>query len=87
MCSSDLTVELWKWIDEREKELGVGRPYLNRDPPHVGPIDGMEYAAKRGGAKAKLAGSATSRPHPVAVENPGVMKPATKVGSVRVRSI
>src|SRR5204863_7422610 len=72
------TVELWKWIDAREKELGIGRPYLNRDPPHVGPIDGTEYAAKRGGAKAKLARSATSRPHPVAVENPGVMKPATK---------
>ena len=43
------TVELWKWIDAREKELGIGRPYLDRDPPHVGPIDGKEYAAKRGG--------------------------------------
>jgi hypothetical protein len=52
------TVELWKWIDAREKELGIGRPYLNRDPPHVGPIDGKEYSDKRGGAKAKLAGSA-----------------------------
>src|SRR6185503_4069161 len=44
------TVELWKWIDAREKELGIGRPYLGRDPPHVGPIDGKEFAAKRGGA-------------------------------------
>jgi hypothetical protein len=40
--------ELWKWIDAHEKELGIGRPYLNRDPPHVAPIDGKEYAAKRG---------------------------------------
>jgi hypothetical protein len=47
---------LWKWIDTHEKELGVGRPYLDRDPPHVGPIDGKEYADKRGGAKSKLAG-------------------------------
>ena len=82
------TVELWKWIDAREKELGIGRPYLDRDPPHVGPIDGKEYADKRGGAKVKLAGSATNRPHPVAVGgNPRVMKPATKAGSVRVGSI
>jgi len=40
--------ELWKWIDAHETELGVGRPYLDRDPPHVGAIDGKEYAAKRG---------------------------------------
>ena len=25
-----------------------GRPYRDRDPPHVGPIDGKEYIAKRG---------------------------------------
>ena len=47
--------ELWKWIDAREKELGVGRPYRDRDPPHVGPIDGKEYAAKRGRANAQKA--------------------------------
>jgi hypothetical protein len=40
--------ELWKWIDAHEKELGIGRPYLDRDPPHVGPINGREYIAKRG---------------------------------------
>src|SRR6516225_2444299 len=40
--------ELWKWVDAHERELGVGRPYLDRDPPHVGAIDGKEYAAKRG---------------------------------------
>ncbi len=37
----------WKWIDAHGQELGVGRPYLDRDPPHVGPIDGKEYAAHR----------------------------------------
>src|SRR5499427_2694763 len=39
---------LWKWIDAHETELGLGRPYLDRDPPHVAAIDGKEYAAKRG---------------------------------------
>ena len=39
--------ELWKWIDAHEKELGIGRPYLDRDPPHVAPLDGAEYATKR----------------------------------------
>jgi len=47
---------LWKWIDVHEKELGIGRPYLDRDPPHVAAIDGKEYADKRGAAKARLAG-------------------------------
>jgi hypothetical protein len=48
--------ELWKWIDAHEKELGVGRPYLDRDPPHVVPIDGKEYAAKRGRPVVRKAG-------------------------------
>jgi len=39
---------LWKWIDEHGQQFGIGRPYLDRDPPHVGPIDGKEYADKRG---------------------------------------
>ena len=49
------TEKLWKWIDERGKEFGIGRPYLNRDPPHVAPIDGQEYASRRGGAKTQEA--------------------------------
>jgi hypothetical protein len=48
--------ELWKWIDAHEKELGIGRPYLDRDPPHVAPIDGKEYAAKRGRPTVRKAG-------------------------------
>jgi hypothetical protein len=51
-ASSEL---LWQWIDANEKELGIGRPYRDRDPPHVAPIDGKEYADKRGLAKAGLA--------------------------------
>jgi hypothetical protein len=53
--------ELWQWIDAHEKELGIGRPYLDRDPPHVGPTDGKEYSDKRGVTKSKLAGLATNR--------------------------
>jgi hypothetical protein len=39
---------LWKWIDSHGKEYGIGRPYLDKDPPHIAPIDGKEYADKRG---------------------------------------
>jgi hypothetical protein len=59
--------ELWSWIDARERELGVGRPYLDRDPPHVAPIDGKEFSAKRGSARAKLAALVTHRRQAVAV--------------------
>jgi hypothetical protein len=57
--------ELWRWIDSHEKELGIGRPYLERDPPHVGPIDGKEYADKRGRTavqKARLQTKNTQEP-------------------------
>jgi hypothetical protein len=46
---------MWKWIDAHGKEFGIGRPYLDKDPPHIAPIDGKEYADKRG-VNAKLAG-------------------------------
>ena len=39
------TEKFWKWIDAHGKEFGIGRPYLGRDPPHVAPVDGREYAA------------------------------------------
>jgi hypothetical protein len=47
---------LWKWIDAHGEEFGIGRPYLDRDPPHVAPIDGLEYAHHRG-TEARHAGS------------------------------
>ena len=48
---------LWKWIDDHGKEFGIGRPYLDRDPPHVAPIDGKEYAAHHREAHGPHAGS------------------------------
>jgi hypothetical protein len=51
------TESFWKWIDAHGKEFGIGRPYLDRDPPHLAPIDGKEYAARRGGTKAQHAES------------------------------
>ncbi|MGJ4947831.1 hypothetical protein [Bradyrhizobium sp. HKCCYLS20291] len=41
------TEQLWKWVDANGKSFGVGRPYLDRDPPHVGPVDGEEYSKHR----------------------------------------
>jgi hypothetical protein len=38
--------KLWNWIDAHP-EFGIGRPYLDKDPAHVAPIDGKEYAAHR----------------------------------------
>ena len=49
------TEALWKWVDANGKQFGIGRPYLDRDPPHVGPIDGQEYTSRRGGAKTVVA--------------------------------
>ncbi len=48
---------LWEWIDAHGKEFGIGRPYLGKDPPHVAPIDGEEYAAHHSDAEAQHAGS------------------------------
>jgi hypothetical protein len=53
---------LWKWIDAHGKEYGIGRPYLDKDPPHIAPIDGQEYADKRGlNAKLAKTGNAATR--------------------------
>lgn len=53
----------WKWVDEHGKDFGVGRPYLDHDPPHVGPIDGKEYADKH--PKARQAETAAKPAHRV----------------------
>ncbi|MCK1541773.1 hypothetical protein IVA87_19895 [Bradyrhizobium sp. 147] len=52
---------LWKWVDANGKAFGIGRPYLGRDPPHVGPIDGQEYISRRGTAERKEAANAKPR--------------------------
>jgi len=54
------TQAFWKWVDAHGKDYGVGRPYLDHDPPHVGPIDGKEYADKHPGAARRA--EAASRP-------------------------
>jgi hypothetical protein len=63
------TESLWKWIDAHGKEFGIGRPYLDRDPPHLAPIDGMEYAAHHGGTKTKHAESVVKKRTRLAVRN------------------
>ena len=61
LSSSD---SLWKWVDDHGKEFGIGRPYLGRDPPHVAPIDGKEYADHHPGMKARQEKPA-AKPHSV----------------------
>ena len=60
---------LWKWIDAHGKEFGIGRPYLDRDPAHVAPIDGQEYAAHHRETKAQHAGSEMKKRNRLAVRD------------------
>jgi hypothetical protein len=53
---------LWKWVDVHGAEFGIGRPYLDRDPPHMAPIDGEEYAKHRG-TKTVRAGADAKKPN------------------------
>jgi hypothetical protein len=56
----------WRWIDTHGAEFGIGRPYMDRDPPHVGPIDGQEYTEKNPKgrlAAAKRAKLAAAKPN------------------------
>jgi len=46
---------LWKWIDSTGAIWGR-EAYLDRDPPHIAPMDGKEYVDKRG-VNGKRAGS------------------------------
>jgi hypothetical protein len=82
------TESFWKWIDVRGKEFGIGRPYLDKDPPHVAPIDGKEYAAHRGGTKAQQAGSDMKKPNLLAVrDDQSVAKRPRTARSSKVRTI
>jgi hypothetical protein len=51
---------LWKWIDANGKDFGIGRPYMDRDPPHCAPIDGQEYAKHHPGRAARHASLPTA---------------------------
>jgi hypothetical protein len=63
------TENLWKWIDIHGKDFGIGRPYLDKDPPHLAPVDGKEYAAHRRGTKAQHAISSIKKRDRLAVES------------------
>jgi hypothetical protein len=69
-CSS--SERMWKCIDVHGEEFGIGRPYLDKDPPHIAPIDGKEYADKRG-IDRKL-GTATGRDAKVAKSPQAVLQ-------------
>jgi hypothetical protein len=67
--------KLWKWVDAHGKEFGIGRPYLDKDPPHVAPIDGNEYAAHHHETKVQHAESNTKKRNRLAVrDDHGVAK-------------
>ena len=65
--------------------FGIGRPYRDRDPHHMGPIDGMEYIARRGGAKA-AATDVKKRAIQATQEKRGVAKLPVVAKSPRVRA-
>jgi hypothetical protein len=82
------TESLWKWIDAHGKEFGIGRPYLDKDPPHVAPIDGKEYAAHHRGTKAQHAGSDMKKRNRLAVrDDRSVAKRPRTARSSKVRTI
>jgi hypothetical protein len=89
------TETFWKWVDANGKQFGVGRPYLGRDPPHVGPIDGQEYVSKRGGTRVasadvkKRATHATHVAHakPSAAKRAVAAKPASSKPTSRVAAV
>jgi hypothetical protein len=73
---------LWGWIDQHAKQFGIGRPYLDYDPPHLAPIDGKEYAHHRGGAGTRhFAGIRNHRR--IAAHNRGAAKRSRTVRSAK----
>jgi hypothetical protein len=82
------TESFWKWIDAHGKEFGIGRPYLDKDPAHVAPIDGKEYAAHHGGTKAQHAGLDMKKRNRLAVrDDHSVAKRPRTARSSKVRTI
>ena len=77
--------KLWKWVDAHGKEFGIGRPYLGRDPPHVAPVDGQEYAAHNRGSK--HAGSDVKKVKRVAIrDNPSLAKRPRAAAASKMRA-
>jgi hypothetical protein len=81
----DSSEKLWKWVDAHGKEFGIGRPYLGRDPPHVAPVDGQEYAAHNRGSK--HAGSDVRKVKRVAIRaDPGLAKHPRAAAASKMRT-
>jgi hypothetical protein len=78
---------LWQWVDTHGKEFGIGRPYLGRDPPHVAPIDGKEYADHHSGMKARQASAAKPHKGLASHDDRSASKRARAAASSRVRTI
>ena len=79
---------LWNWVDAHGKEFGIGRPYLDRDPPHVAPIDGKEYADHHPGIKARRVGSAAKPRDRLTLQGDrSSAKPARTAKSSKMRTI
>jgi hypothetical protein len=77
--------KLWKWVDANGKEFGIGRPYLGRDPPHVAPVDGREYASHQRGSK--QARSDAKKAKRVAIRHdPGLAKRPRAAAASRMRA-
>jgi hypothetical protein len=72
------TEKFWKWIDAHGKEFGIGRPYLGRDPPHVAPIDGREYAAHNPGMKVQHAHAELKKHTRLATRDSAAKMPAKR---------
>ena len=80
------TETLWKWIDAHSKEFGVGRPYLGRDPPHVAPVDGQEYAKHyRGDRPQHAEADVKKRKRVAARDDRSGAKRSKKVASSKVK--
>jgi hypothetical protein len=79
---------LWKWVDAHGQDFDLGRPYLGRDPPHVAPIDGQEFATHRPGMKARQAALAAKPPKNLALgDDRGTAKRAKAQRSTRMSAI
>lgn len=83
------TETFWKWIDAHGHEFGIGRPYLDRDAPHVGPVDGKEYADHHPSMRTREASRThkSSAHHRLAMRNHGAAKRTKTARSSKGRTI
>jgi hypothetical protein len=72
------TEKFWKWIDAHGNEFGIGRPYLGRDPPHVAPVDGREYAAHNPGMRVQQAHAELKKHGRLAMRDSAAKTPAKR---------